>query len=289
MLLLHALGRFASSEPQLPYASVEGPLAELLVDFGRSQSRPNPHYPFWRLQRDGVWKVIPTEGIVFTASGDPTITSLRTVNPSGGFAPAVEETFRQRPESIADIARLLLDAHFAPTLHEPILDAVGLDLDALGASGAPRQRRKRDRAFREAVLRAYGYRCAVCGFETRVGRTLVGLDAAHVKWHQAGGADEVPNGLALCALHHRLLDRGAYTLAPSSSHEIIVDVAEDAHGGEGFERWLLAYHGRPLAQPVQSGYRVAEPSAAWHRREVFRGPAREPLALEARAGAAQVP
>ncbi len=127
------------------------------------------------------------------------------------------------------------------------------------------------------MLTAYERRCAICGFEVRVGSALVGVDAAHVMWHQtaAEGVDHVTNGLALCALHHRLLDRGAFTLASAGTREVVVEVAEGAHGGPGFERWLLDYHGRPIARPVSASYRVAELSVAWHRREVFRGPARE--------------
>lgn len=144
----------------------------------------------------------------------------------------------------------------------------------MGAGTLRSPRRRRDPAFREAVLRAYGYRCAVCGFETRVGNVLVGVDAAHVMWHTAGGADAVENGLALCALHHRLLDRGAFTLSVGGSASIVVEVSESSNGGEGFAQWLLAFHGRPVAAPVSASYRVSEPSVVWHRREVFRGPGR---------------
>jgi len=33
----------------------------------------------------------------------------------------------------------------------------------------------------------------------------------HIRWHAHGGPDKVPNGLALCALHHRLFDHRAIT------------------------------------------------------------------------------
>ena len=48
--------------------------------------------------------------------------------------------------------------------------------------------------------------CCVCGFSLRLVDGLIGVDAAHIQWHSHGGPDEVPNGLALCALYHRLLD-----------------------------------------------------------------------------------
>lgn len=275
LLVLYALGRFASGEEAVPFREVEEPLRDLLRDFGPTRAQYHPEYPFWRLQNDGVWVLDRPDDLVRRrCNSDPTLTSLRDENPAGRFPEEVAALLRQSPGLIADLAQDLLDGHFPSTLHESILSAVGLDLEALEDAGTRRQRRPRDRAFREAVLRAYGYRCAVCGFETRIGPTLVGIDAAHVMWHQAGGPDEVANGLALCALHHRLLDRGAFTLTPSSSRETVVEVAEDAHGGEGFERWVLAYHGRPLAQPIHEGDRVAEPSAAWHRSEVFKGPSR---------------
>lgn len=272
LLLLLALGRLAGGQRDLPFSAVEPALADLLRAFGPPR-RPQPELPFWWLRSDGLWELSGTDGLTMRrGSRAPTLTSLREEDPVGRLPDEVRATLRARPALTAEIARALLDAHFPASLHDEVLDAVGLDLDA--APAGPR-RRRRDPAFREAVLRAYGYRCAVCGFEVRVGPALVGVDAAHVMWHQAGGPDEVPNGLALCALHHRLLDRGAFTLAPTGPHEAVVEVAEAAHGGPGFERWLLDYHGRPLARPVSASYHVAEPSVAWHRREVFRGPARE--------------
>ena len=272
LLLLLALARFAGGQERLPYSEIEGPLRRLLNGFGPPRGQHQPAYPFWRLQSDGLWALDGTDGLVQRQSNsDPTVTSLRAVDPVGHFPEALAATLRARPDLIGDLALDLLTAAFPASVHDDLLSAVGLDPEA----EAPRRpRRRRDPAFREAVLRAYGYRCAVCGFETRVGGVLVGLDAAHVRWHQYHGPDEVSNGLALCTLHHRLLDRGAFTVAAAAASERVVEVAEDAHGGAGFERWLLAFHGRPLADPVRPADRIAEPSAEWHRREVFRGPGR---------------
>ena len=71
--------------------------------------------------------------------------------------------------------------------------------------------RRRYAGFRAAVLEAYLAECCVCGFSLRLVDGLIGVDAAHIQWHSHGGPDEVPNGLALCALH-RLLDHGAITV-----------------------------------------------------------------------------
>ena len=268
LLLLYALARFAEGQDRLPHTSVEAPLLALLRDFGPARQKKQA-FSFQRLQRDGLWTVEGAEPIRRTASGDWFLVDARRVDPVGRFPDDVQAVLRAHPALIAEAAQTLLAAHFEPSYDEDLLTAVGLDLQTATVT-----RRRRDPTFRAAVLQAYGYRCAVCGFETRVGHALVGVDAAHVMWHHAGGPDAVSNGVALCALHHRLLDRGAFTIRPVSTRETVVEVAEAAHGGAGFERWLLAFHDRPLAEPTRAEHRVAEPSAAWHRREVFRGAAR---------------
>ena len=271
LLLLYALARFAEGIEQFPFNRTEKPLVQLLNDFGPPRKRHDA-YSFWRLPKDGLWTISGDDDIRRTPSKNWFVTDARRDNPVGRFPYDVAAVLRANPPLISELVETLLDAHFEPSYHEDLLTALGFDPDELLAG--QRARRKRDPKFREAVLRAYGYKCAVCGFEARVGSTLIGVDAAHVKWHRAHGSDEVSNGVALCALHHRLLDRGAFTLTASSTRERVVVVGEDTHGGEGFERWLLDYHGLPLAAPVREGYRVAEPAMEWHHREVFRGPAR---------------
>lgn len=68
--------------------------------------------------------------------------------------------------------------------------------------------KKRDPGFRQAVLLAYEYRCAVCGYDGQLMRETVGIEAAHLRRWAADGPDEVSNALALCSIHHKLLDRG---------------------------------------------------------------------------------
>jgi putative restriction endonuclease len=120
------------------------------------------------------------------------------------------------------------------------------------------------------VLRAYEYSCAVCGFDVRLGTMHVALEAAHIKWHQAGGPDEESNGLALCTLHHKLFDRGVFTLGD----EMIVIVSENANGTKGFQEWVMAFHGRAIRPPQRPNYYPDNASVQWHVKEVFKGPGR---------------
>jgi len=65
------------------------------------------------------------------------------------------------------------------------------------------QRLVRDARFRDNVLGAYSYRCAVSGMQLNL------LDAAHILPVGAdGSSDEIVNGLALSPTYHRAFDRG---------------------------------------------------------------------------------
>lgn len=277
LLLLLALARWQHGTRELPFSSVEEPLRDLLVDFGRptKTGTQSPQYPFWRLQSDGLWTVGQHDALERRASNtDPTVTSLRRVDPPGAFSPDVQALLAQHPGLVATAARALLSEHFPSTLHDEILTAAGFDEDTLDDEAQPftyaasrrRPKRKRDPAFRRHVLSAYGDACALCGFDARLNGKPVGLDAAHVRWHQSGGADDVSNGLALCALHHRLFDRGAWTLTLEWS----VEVAASATGGDATRSLLLDHHGRTLHRPSAQSGRVAEANVRWHHREVFR-------------------
>ena len=128
-----------------------------------------------------------------------------------------------------------MDAHFPASIHEDILQTTGIEFPTHIS-----KRKKRDPSFRENVLKAYEYKCAVCGFDVKLRYQPVALEAAHIKWHQAGGPDTEVNGLALCVLHHKLFDRGVFML----SKELKIFVSDDAHGSVGFDEWLMRFHGK---------------------------------------------
>jgi hypothetical protein len=78
-----------------------------------------------------------------------------------------------------------------------------------------------------------------------VGPWDLALDAAHIQWHRAAGPSVVQNGLALCAIHHKALDRGAIGLAEDGT----ILVSGTLHGSTGIQEWFLAFKGRRLREP----------------------------------------
>ncbi len=270
LLALWAIGRCLSGESRMAsYRLVDERLGELLREFGPPRKATHTEFPFWRLQGDGVWMLDHPEGVSVTSSGDAHKTALLRHKVRGGLPEPIYDTLRADPRLASEVARDLLSAHFPETRHDDILQAVGLDPEFAAGS----RRKMRDPGFRRVVLRAYEHRCAVCGFDVRLGARSVALDAAHIKWHQAGGPDDVQNGLALCVLHHKLFDEGAFTLSPPAERSVVL-VSEAAIGTTGFDEWLGRFHKQAVRTPVRQTYHPNARFLAWNVREVFQSPER---------------
>ena len=250
----------------LPYSEVDEKIGCLLREFGPTRKVYHPEFPFWRLQNDGIWEIPGADRIKQSRSGDVNRRDLFRYEVSGGFTEEIAHQLRHDSDLAFEIVQNMLDAHFPASIHEDILHAVGIEL-TLKSPG----RQKRNPNFRANVLRAYEYRCAVCGFDVRLGHQPVALEAAHIKWHQAGGPDIEVNGLALCSLHHKLFDRGAFAL----SKHLEILVSDDAYGSVGFQEWLLRFHGEKLNFPQRQTYCPSENYTRWHVEEVFQGEYRE--------------
>ena len=274
LLLLLALGKYQQHRQiQLPFEEVEPLLRKLLIEFGPSRQSYHPEYPFWALQQDDLWILNSETSITLRkGSSNPSKMELLKKNALGALNPAIIDCFNKDPKQIQIIAKQLLLAHFPDSLHRDITNAIGLDITDNTKTGT---RLKRDPKFREEVLIAYEYKCAICSMDIRLGSgsnsIAVGLEAAHIMWHQAGGADTPSNGLALCSLHHKLLDHGAYTIL--DDYRILV--SERAHGGDGFSKLLLNFHGQDLRKPIRETYLPSLSNLKWHRKEVFKPEGRE--------------
>ena len=210
LLILFMLGRVQRGDLEpAKFAVLRKPLEELLARFG-PPSPPNARDPFWRLQNDEgkIWRVRDGLGArVAEGTSPPSIGLLVERGAAGCFTPDLCEAFRLHPQYAAKLAARLLAENFPPSLHEDIAAAVGIDLDEEEIPEAAEQERQaRDPEFRSRILTAYEYRCAITGWDLRVGNTSAGIEAAHIRWHVAGGPSEERNGLALNALHHKLFD-----------------------------------------------------------------------------------
>lgn len=177
LLVLYAIGRLLRGEGRfVSYFDVDRDLKRLLVEFGPNRKSWHPEYPFWRLRNDGLWELRNAEKVeIRKSSTDAKKSELLRYDVKGGFPKELHDLLSRNHGLVSRIVKNLLEDNFPASIHEDILQAVGIDLDET----TPAMRRKRDVRFREKVLRAYEYRCAICGYDVRVGDSLVGLEAAH--------------------------------------------------------------------------------------------------------------
>lgn len=106
------------------------------------------------------------------------------------------------------------------------------------------RRRLHQESFRWRVLRAYQERCAIC----RLRHTEL-LDAAHIlpDGHPKG-EPVLPNGLALCRLHHAAFDAHILGIRPDLVIDIRKEVRDEADGPM-LRHGLQGFHGQSIHVP----------------------------------------
>lgn len=126
------------------------------------------------------------------------------------------------------------------------------------------KRRLHQERFRQLVVTAYGERCTVC----RLHHPEL-LDAAHIlEDRDERGKPEVPNGLALCRIHHGAYDANIMGIAPDRSIHIRNDIMAEVDGPM-LRYGLQEMHGSLIKVP---GRRDLQPNEAYleERFERFR-------------------
>ena len=104
--------------------------------------------------------------------------------------------------------------------------------------------RLHQRRFRELVVGAYGCRCSICNL-----KHWELLDAAHiVPDREERGFAEIPNGLALCRIHHAAFDANILGVDADRAVHIRTDVLEEIDGPM-LKHGLQEMHGRLIVVP----------------------------------------
>ena len=140
-----------------------------------------------------------------------------------------------------------LTFHLTPDLESlrPIPEALSPQL-AVQRAYAMRavKTRLHQRRFRELVVGAYKCRCSIC----TLGHWQL-LDAAHIlPDRDERGLAEIPNGLALCRIHHAAFDANILGVDPEKRVHIRDDILEEIDGPM-LKHGLQEMHGRLLVVP----------------------------------------
>jgi putative restriction endonuclease len=127
------------------------------------------------------------------------------------------------------------------------------------------QRRVHQEEFRARVLAAYRECCAVCRL-----RHPELLEAAHIlPDRHPQGHPVVPNGLALCKIHHAAFDRNILGIRPDLVVEVRRDILKE-EDGPMLRHGLQELHGRDLLVVPRLREQKPDPVRLEERYQLFR-------------------
>lgn len=166
LLILYALSQCIQNKKRfISFSEIDQEFKPILIEFGPPRKSYHPEYPFWRLQNDGIWELKNSDCVTSRKGNtDAKKSELIKFNVHGGFSKDIYDFLISNQYLVPKIASSILEKNFPATIHGDILQAVGLDLEI-----KENIKRRRDPHFRDRVLSAYEYQCAVCGFNVRVG------------------------------------------------------------------------------------------------------------------------
>jgi len=133
----------------------------------------------------------------------------------------------------------------------------------------------RDRGFRQAVIEAYDYKCAVCGLKIKSPDLLSWeVEAAHIVPNHFLGRDDIWNGIAFCRLHHWAFDVGWFTLLDDYQIQVSSQISRlPADCGKmGNYEFIRSLTDRPatISLPKRHELYPHHNAIRWHRRNSFK-------------------
>jgi hypothetical protein len=132
----------------------------------------------------------------------------------------------------------------------------------------------RTRGFRQAVIEAYDFRCAVCRMKLNSPDSeLWEVEAAHIVPHSSMGKDDIWNGLSLCRLHHWAFDVGWFTLTDDYSIKVsskLNSLPSDfgLMGDFDFAKQLANKNSKIFLPSIKDLF-PHHTSIHWHRQNIF--------------------
>lgn len=262
LMMAYAIAKYIQGHGQMfSYEDeVDKDVHLLLKRFGPSRKAYHPEYPFWRLVNDGIWRLDNAEECIPRSSNtDAKKSELIKNQVTGGFSDEIYQLLQNDTQLAIELLETILSESFPESIVPEITAQLGLEFTF-------KQVQKRDPNFRREVLNAYNGKCAICGFDARINDDLFALEAAHIKWKQFNGPCDVNNGLALCSIHHKALDKGAITITP----EMRVAVSNSVNGGGIVEQLICDFDSKQIQRPRQIKHLPLEAYFDWHGENVFR-------------------
>jgi putative restriction endonuclease len=112
----------------MAFDEIEEKLQQVIEDFGPNRP-PHPEYPFWHLRSEKIWEIPQSHTVPTTKSGSASRKYLRDHQIQGGFSPEAFTLLTTDPDLLEQAAMILLDDNYPSSIHQDVLDGVGLEID----------------------------------------------------------------------------------------------------------------------------------------------------------------
>src|SRR5215210_4426788 len=287
ILLLCVLDLLDSGKISSNLVEISDDLAEL---FGRHWERVLPFsrpgnlaLPFFHLQGDGFWHLLPRHQSTSLGSHSTYLSRLREEILGASLDEKLYDLV-QAKENRNRLRRVLIETYFSPETRRSVLEQSAINRGAfiyseelLSHPEDPTVRETlsveeayrpaiRDQGFRRAVVTAYSHRCALCGIRVRTLDGHTAVTAAHIRPWSDTQDDRPANGMALCRMCHWTFDEGL--LGVSQKYEVIASrqltVLDNLPG------YLTNLEGRGIVGPSRELFWPDTESLRWHHENVLR-------------------
>ena len=283
-LLLSVMDIAAQGELTSPFIE---PTFDLIERFARYWSLVMPvgttgnmAYPFFHMQSEGFWKLVPKPGMENEVKDRITssVTRLKSVVLGAEIDQELFLLFSEY-KTREELRAVILNTYFAPEVQQKLLLEASENREAFEYSqkllkaaekimpyGSEKPATIRDQGFRKAVMALYEHRCALCGIRmlTPEGHTIV--EAAHIRPWSESRDDRPANGMALCRLCHWSFDRGFMSVG--KEYEVLISpLSREEQNNPGP---IMTLDHRPIFKPADDRYHPDQECLGWHRKEKFR-------------------
>lgn len=290
LLLLTVIDLFAQGEIQSNLIEITPDLGELFTIYW-SRVMPRDYrgklfLPFFHLQSDGFWHLVPQPGKEAILEAVTKVASVNQLRDLILGARLDDDLYNLlSTEKTRDLLRtVLIETYFAPEIQPALVEQGIINAEAFRysqmlledalAQQAKEQKPEadqykpaaRDQGFRRAVVTAYEHRCALCGIRILTPEGHTAVVGAHIIPWSVSHDDNPRNGMALCSLCHWVFDEGLVAV----SSRYLVMISRLLAANDNIPAHLQTLDSRPIIGPVEQSLWPAKDSLGWHRQHVFR-------------------
>jgi|GEM_PF-887247 len=143
ILLLFALSQcYQNKERLISFKIIDKDFNKIFLVFSLPGKATNSHYPFGKLENDGIWEVTESKYLKRTSVGHLSKKELLAKNTYGGFIPDIYENIILDKSLIEKIINDILCDYINPNLHGEMLSFLGISTNVVNELSLINERKK---------------------------------------------------------------------------------------------------------------------------------------------------